>query len=199
MKNITETQLAIQKELEQQLRSIYEVDSKFHIDDTSSSEKIEALEQQLREEVRERSLRLTRHLARNEHNTKELIRLELEHEQLQQSNISQQQQMSTLQNTVSTARRHQQFLMEQTNALQEKSDTLQKQHSVLTTKKNELQETLHLQQKQCDTLQEEIDGLQRKAKHLQQNIDGLLQMRENDMLSVMDLTARLSDVSSGKE
>lgn len=199
MKNITETQLAIQRKLEQQLRSIYDVDAKLQAIAAGKSEKIEALEQQLREEVRERSLRLTRHLARNEHNTKELIRLELEHEQLQQSNISQQQQLSTLQNTVSTARRHQQFLMEQTNALQEKSDNLQAQHDLLTNKKNELQETLLARQKQCDTLQEEVDALQRKAKHLQQNIDGLLQMRENDMLSVMDLTARLSDVSSGKE
>ena len=199
MKNITETQLAIQRELEQQLRAIYDIDAKIQTIASGKSDNIETLEQQLREEVRERSLLLTQHLARNEYNTKELIRLELEHEQLQQSNISQQQQLSNLQNTVSTARRHQQFLMEQTNALQEKSDNLQAQHDLLTSKKNKLQETLLAQQKQCDTLQEEVDALQRKAKHLQQNIDGLLQMRENDMLSVMDLTARLSDVSSGKE
>ena len=61
----------------------------------SKSDNIETLEQQLREEVKERSLLLT-HLARNEYNTKELIRLELEHEQLQQSNISQQQRLSNL-------------------------------------------------------------------------------------------------------
>ena len=199
MKNITETQLAIQRELELQLRTIYDIDSKIQTIDAGNIENIDKLEEQLREEVRERSILLTRHLARNEHNTKELIRLELEHEQLQQSNISQQQQLSSLQNTVSTARRHQQFLMEQTNALQEKSDSLQTQYDFLTSKKNGLEETLLEQQKQCDNLQEEVDSLQRKAKHLQQNINGLLQMRENDMLSVMDLTARLSDVSSGKE
>ena len=199
MKNITETQMAIQIELEQQLRAIYEVDAKLQTIAAEKSDRIETLEQQLREEVRERSLLLTQHLARNEYNTKELIRLELEHEQLQQSNISQQQRLSNLQNTVSTARRHQQFLMEQTNALQEKSDNLHAQHDALAVKKNELLETLQERQNQCDNLQEEVDGLQRKAKHLQQNIDGLLQMRENDMLSVMDLTARLSDVSSGKE
>ena len=70
---------------------------------------------------------------------------------------------------------------------------------MLLDKRNELEETLVEQHKRCDSLQEEIDSLQRKAKHLQQNIDGLLKQREEGMLSVMDLTARLGDVSSGKE
>ena len=199
MKNITETQLAIQQRLEQQLRALYQLDAQISSLHSEDSESLDSLEETLREEVKTRSLTLTRHVARNEHNTKELIRLELDQERLQNSNASQQYELSTLQNTVHIARQRHQSLMTRTTSLQEDSDTLQTQYDLLTDQKNALEETLINQQRQCDSLQEEVDGLQRKAKHLQQNIDGLLQQRENGMLSVMDLTARLSDVSSGKE
>ena len=199
MKNITETQLAIQQKLEQQLRDLYQLDAKVASLESDSSQSLESLEQDLIEEVKSRSLKLTRHLARSEHNTKELIRLELEQEQLQNAKASQQYQLSALQNSVHTARQHQQSLIEQTSSLQEESNTLQAQYDSLLSQKNTLEEALIEQRNQCNALQEEVDGLQRKSKHLQQNIDGLLQQREEGMLSIMDLTARLSDVSSGKE
>ena len=199
MKNITEIQLAIQQKLEQQLRDLYALDAKVASLEPDSAQSIESLEQTLVEEVKSRSLKLTRHLARSEHNTKELIRLELEQERLQNSNTSQQYQLSALQNSVHTARQHHQSLVEKTTALEEESNTLQAQYDSLVSQKNALEEALIEQRNQCNTLQEEVDGLQRKSKHLQQNIDGLLQQREEGMLSIMDLTARLSDVSSGKE
>ena len=82
MKNITEIQLAIQQKLEQQLRDLYALDAKVASLEPDSAQSIESLEQTLVEEVKSRSLKLTRHLARSEHNTKELIRLELEQERL---------------------------------------------------------------------------------------------------------------------
>ena len=199
MKNITEIQLAIQQRLEQQLRDLYALDAKVASLEPDSSQSLESLEQTLVEEVKSRSLKLTRHLARSEHNTKELIRLELEQERLQNSNTSQQYQLSALQNSVHTARQHHHSLVEKTMVLEEESNTLQAQYDSLVSQKNALEEALIEQRDQCNTLQEEVDGLQRKSKHLQQNIDGLLQQREEGMLSIMDLTARLSDVSSGKE
>ena len=199
MKNITEIQLAIQQRLEQQLCELYQLDSQIKSVQLDTSVSLESLETTLVEEVKVRSLKLTRHLARNEHNTKELIRLEVEQEQLQHSNSSQQYKLSTLQNAVSSARQHHQSLIVTTASLEEESNTLQTQYDLLVHKKNTLEQTLIEQHNQCNTLQEEVDGLQRKSKHLQQNIEGLLRQREEGMLSVMDLTARLSDVSSGKE
>ena len=199
MKNITEIQLAIQQRLELQLRELYQLDVQIQSLQTNDSTSIKSLEQTLIDEMKARSLTLTRHLARNEHTTKELIRLEVEQEQLQNSNASQQYKLSTLQNAVLSARQQQQSLVEKTSSLQEESDALQTQYDLLLDKRHELEETLVEQHKQYNSLQEEVDSLQRKAKHLHQNIDGLLQQREEGMLSVMDLTARLGDVSSGKE
>jgi chromosome segregation ATPase len=199
MSNTSETQLAIQKHLEQQLYDLYQLQKEVHSAKNQAANTLESLEQSLIEEVRQRSLILTRHLAKNEHYTKELIRLELEQEQIQQSSSSQQQELSALQRTVTNAKREQQKLTEEKNRLQQEVHDLHTQQHVLLEQKSALESDLTEQKQQCDALQEEVDALQRKAKHLQQNIDGLLQMRENDMLSVMDLTARLSDVSSGKE
>lgn len=199
MKNITEIQLAIQQKLEVQLRDLYQLDAQIQSLKTNDSEPIESLEQTLIDEIKMRSLALTRHLARNEQATKELIRLEVEQEQLQNSNASQQYTLSTLQSSVLSARQQQKSLMEKTSALQEESNAIQTQYDLLVNKKTALEESLVEQHKQCNSLQEEVDSLQRKAKHLQQNIDGLLKQREEGMLSVMDLTARLGDVSSGKE
>ncbi len=198
MKNITEIQLAIQQRLEQQLHELYQLDAQIKSGQLDAAP-LESLETTLVEEVKTRSLKLTRHLARNEHNTKELIRLEVEQEQLQHSNASQQYKLTALQNAVSAARQHHQSLIVTTASLEEESNTLQTQYDLLVDTKNTLEQTLIEQHNQCNTLQEEVDGLQRKSKHLQQNIEGLLQQREEGMLSIMDLTARLSDVSSGKE
>ena len=199
MKKTTEIQLIIQQQLEQQLFQIYQLDSNIAETKVNPTPDLENLEAQLIEELQQRSLRLTQHIARNAKATKELMRLELEQEQLQRSNLSQQQQMTLLQKSVSTARKHHQFLVSQTTSLQQDSDKILEQHTVLKTAHTTMLSTIIDQQKECDVLQEELDSLQNKAKHLQQNIAGLQQLREQNLLSVMDLTARLNDVSSGKE
>jgi hypothetical protein len=199
MKKTTEIQLIIQQQLEQQLFQIYQLDSKIAETKVNPTPDLENLEAQLIEELQQRSQRLTQHIARNAKATKELMRLELEQEQLQRSNLSQQQQMTLLQKSVSTARKHHQFLVSQTTSLQQDSDKMLEQHTALNTARTTMLSTIKDQQKECDVLQEELDALQNKAKHLQQNIAGLQQLREQNLLSVMDLTARLNDVSSGKE
>ena len=203
MNKTTEIQLIIQQQLEQQLFEIYQLDSQItetrsHLKSNPTSD-LEELETQLITDLQQRSLRLTQHIARNTKATKELMRLELEQEQLQQSNLSQQQQMASLKNSVSTARKHHQFLVSQTTLLQQESDDMLEQHTALKNSRTTMLATIKGQQKECDLLQEELDSLQNKAKHLQQNIAGLQQLREQNLLSVMDLTARLNDVSSGKE
>lgn len=199
MKNITETQLALQRQLELQLAEIYRLDKQLSADSKPASQSLTTLEQELLEEVKRRSLVLTRHLARNEYATKELIRLEVEYEQLQASKGGQEQELSRLQNTVAVARRQHERLKEHTQSLQQETSALQEKQATLGAQKEELEQTLAVQRSECADLELEVENLRKKAKHLQQNIDGLLQMREHDMLSVMDLTARLSDVSSGKE
>jgi len=199
MKNIMESQLAIQRQLELQLAEIYQLDKQLSAESKSDPQRLTALEQDLLDEIKRRSFVLTRHLARNEYAAKELIRLEVEYEQLQTSNGAHQQDLSRLQNTVSIAQRQHKRLTEQTTALRKETEALQELQADLSRQKEELEQTLTTQRSECAALEAEVEGLRKKAKHLQQNIDGLLQMRDNDMLSVMDLTARLSDVSSGKE
>ena len=199
MNKTTEIQLIIQQQLEQQLFEIYQLDSKITDVKANPRANLEGLETQLIEDLQQRSQRLTQHIARNTKATKELMRLELEQEQLQQSNLSQQQQMAALKNSVSTARKHHQFLVSQTTLLQQESDDMLEQHTALKNSRITMLASIKDQQEECDLLQEELDSLQNKAKHLQQNIAGLQQLREQNLLSVMDLTARLNDVSSGKE
>ena len=199
MNKTTEIQLIIQQQLEQQLFEIYQLDSKITDVKANPRANLEGLETQLIEDLQRRSQRLTQHIARNTKATKELMRLELEQEQLQQSNLSQQQQMAALKNSVSTARKHHQFLVSQTTLLQQESDDMLEQHTALKNSRITMLASIKDQQEECDLLQEELDSLQNKAKHLQQNIAGLQQLREQNLLSVMDLTARLNDVSSGKE
>ena len=203
MPTLTQTQLAIQKQLEQQLISLYQLDQRLDAiqqpQHNSKSHDLAQLEQALKDHLREQSLQLTQHVARNELFTKEFIRLELELEQLQQSNALQQEKISTMQTSVATARRHHQFLQEQTQRLQQEESEIAKEHAELVETKNRIEQTLQEKQQECSSLQDEIDKLQERADFLQNNIDGLMQMRENNMLSVMDLTTRLNDVSSGKE
>jgi len=199
MNKTTEIQLIIQQQLEQQLFEIYQLDSKITDVKANPRANLEGLETQLIEDLQRRSQRLTQHIARNTKATKELMRLELEQEQLQQSNLSQQQQMAALKNSVSTARKHHQFFVSQTTLLQQESDDMLEQHTALKNSRITMLASIKDQQEECDLLQEELDSLQNKAKHLQQNIAGLQQLREQNLLSVMDLTARLNDVSSGKE
>ena len=199
MNKTTEIQLIIQQQLEQQLFEIYQLDSKITEAKSNPRTHLEELETQLIEDLQQRSQRLTQHIARNTKATKQLMRLELEQEQLQQSNLSQQQQMTLLKKSVSTARKHHQFLVSQTTLLQQESDDMLEQHTALKNSRITMLSTIKDQQEECDLLQEELDSLQNKAKHLQQNIAGLQQLREQNLLSVMDLTARLNDVSSGKE
>ena len=90
MKSTTKIQLVIQQHLEEQLAGIYALDQQLDGINPSSDAELESLEAQLRESIRNQSLNLAKHIARNEVLTKELIRLEMEQEQLQQSNAQQQ-------------------------------------------------------------------------------------------------------------
>ena len=200
MRSLTQLQFALQQQLEEQLASIYHIDEQIReLPPGPPSPEIQLLEQQLKETLKENSVRLGKHIARNEVLTKELIRLEIEAEQLQQSNVLQQQRIVDLQGSVGTARKHHQFLIEQTERLESDLNQSDANKRLLVEQKDELDSSIAERQRQCDELQEEIDDLQQKSAHLQRNIEGLQQLKEQNLLSVMDLNTRLHDVSSGKD
>ena len=200
MRSLTQLQFALQKQLEEQLASIYHIDQQIReLPHGPPSPEIQLLEQQLKETLKENSVRLGKHISRNEVLTKELIRLEIEAEQLQQSNVLQQQRIVDLQGSVGTARKHHQFLIEQTERLERDLSESDANKQLLAEQKDELDSSIAERQRQCDELQEEIDDLQQKSAHLQRNIEGLQQLKEQNLLSVMDLNTRLHDVSSGKD
>lgn len=198
MKSTTKIQLVIQQHLEEQLARIYTLDQ--HLEELSDSDTdLELLESQLRESIRSQSLTLTRHIARNEVLTKELIRLEMEQEQLQQSNVVQQQRVVALQSSVAQTRKHHQFMIDQGAKLESDLERLEAEHTQLHTQQTTVHETIQERTAQVSDLETEIAQLQMQAAHLERNITGLKELREQNLLSVMDLTSELHDVSSGKD
>ena len=199
MKSTTKIQLAIQQHLEEKLAAIYALDGQIEQIRKEDDPSLEALETQLRESVRQQSVDLARHIARNEVLTKELIRLEVEQEQLHQSNVVQQQRVSALQTSVSQTRKHHQFMMDQTTKLESEHHTLEQEQEQLRETQTSLIQKIEEQKQTIATLEQEIAQYQHQADHLQRNITGLQELREQNLLSVMDLTTKLHDVSSGKD
>ena len=199
MKSTTKIQLVIQQHLEEQLASIYALDQQLSQLQESDSPELHTLESQLRESIRTQSLDLARHVARNEVLTKELIRLEVEQEQLQQSNVVQQQRVVALQSSVAQTRKHHQFMMDQSTKLEGELSTLEQMHTELQDHQTTLNDNIAERSRQITLLQEENDKLQQEAGHLERNITGLKELREQNLLSVMDLRNELHDVSSGKD
>ena len=200
MRSLTQLQYALQQQLEEQLSSIYQLDQNIReLQSEPSNPDIQHLEQQLKETLKENSILLGKHIARNEMLTKELIRLEIEAEQLQQSNVLQQQRIVDLQGTVGTARKHHQFLIGQTEKLEGDLQQIDSNKKELEEQKDGMELSISERQSNCDLLQEDIDDLSQKSAHLERNIEGLQQLKEQNLLSVMDLTTRLHDVSSGKD
>lgn len=198
MKSTTKIQLVIQQHLEEQLAGIYTLDQQ--LDSISNSDvELESLESQLRESIRSQSLNLAKHIARNEVLTKELIRLEMEQEQLQQSNVVQQQRVVALQSSVAQTRKHHQFMIDQGLKLETELETLEQEHTSLRSQQTTLNDTINERSAQISDLEAEIAQLQMQAAHLERNITGLKELREQNLLSVMDLTSELHDVSSGKD
>ena len=199
MKSTTKIQLVIQQHLEEQLAGIYALDQQLDGINPSSDAELESLEAQLRESIRNQSLNLAKHIARNEVLTKELIRLEMEQEQLQQSNVVQQQRVVALQGSVAQTRKHHQFMIDQGAKLESELEHLEQEQSTLQSHQTTLSETISDRTAQVADLEAEIAQLQMQAAHLERNITGLKELREQNLLSVMDLTSELHDVSSGKD
>ncbi len=194
MKHITQAQLNLHKQFETQMFQIQQIDTAL----TNNGSVSETDRQSLLKSLLQKSQLLTSQLAEAEFVATEFIRLEAEQERLQRANQSKTQTLKQLQSTVEQTRNEHRRVHLNVQALQDQSKELEQEYIALQSEQLKLTEGLKHRETQRDILQEEIDALKHKAKHLEQNIKGLQQLRDQNLLSVMDLTARLNNVSSGK-
>ena len=196
MKHITQAQLNLHKHFELQMLQIQQLDTRLTEDaDLTVSD---GDRQALLENLMQKSQVLASQLAEAEFVATEFIRLEAEQERLQRVNQSKTKTLRQLQDTVEQTRTEHRRIHLNVQTLEDQSKRLDQERTALEEQEVALTESLKYKETQRDILQEEIDALKHKAKHLEQNIKGLQQLRDQNLLSVMDLTARLNDVSSGK-
>ena len=199
--SLTKIQSDVQLLLERELAQLYAL--KQNLSSTSviyeNSEQLSHLHDQLKQQFQDRAKVLAEHIARHEFIAKEFIRLELEQEQLQQSNATEQQRILELQGTVVNTRKHHQFLVEQHQGLQQTLQDLNHNCQQLDQQRLELQNHIANEEIQKQSLEDEVEKLEKQIHFLQSNIDQLRQLKEENMLSVMELTTRMRDVSSGKD
>lgn len=198
MKHITQAQLNLHKRFEVQMLQIQQLDTWLRLTEDTDSTVSDADRQALLENLMQKSQVLTSQLAEAEFVATEFIRLEAEQERLQRVNQSKTKTLRQLQDTVEQTRTEHRRIHLNVQTLEDQSKRLDQERTALQEQQITLTESLEHKETQRDILQEEIDALKHKTKHLEQNIKGLQQLRDQNLLSVMDLTARLNDVSSGK-
>lgn len=163
------------------------------------SQELTTLQKQLDAEIKQRSMHLSQQIQKSSLLTRELMRIELEEERLQQGHHTTEQE-------ISEKRQHLRQLQQEQEQQESDNKTLQNAlqnttHTIaqLQQQREVLESQLEQFRNEQDALEETVHKLQGQVGNLQGNLDRLKQMKEANMLSVMELTQRIRDVSTGKD
>ena len=163
------------------------------------SDRIEALQTELTQILEERMTALRATITTTEQLTRELLKTELEQESHSEKAISLKESLGSLRQTVGEAR-------ERVQRLEEEQLQLSQALSELNHHRDTLRAAVSSSRTQCEQLrqegaqlQEENELLQRQVQTLQENIAGMKRLKEEHLLSRMELTSELANVSSGRD
>jgi chromosome segregation ATPase len=169
-------------------------------------DRVTKLQQEMQTILEEKFIQLREQVQKMELLTREIIKTELSTEQTNEKHKSLQQELDLLQQGV----KKQQDLLSIT---QQKFASTQQTSRDITTKNQQLTEQIKAHTNNNQGYQEELESLEQQNKTLEEdnaklklqidflkeNIAKLRQLKDENMLSVMNLTNSLQDVSSGKD
>jgi len=163
------------------------------------SDRIEALQTELAQLLEERMTALRATITTTEQLTREVLKTELE----QESHIEKTEQLKA---TLMSLREAVGESRQTVQRLEAENLQLTRAQNELSQQRDALRETVGSSRAQCELLrqegaqlQEENDLLQRQVQTLQDNIAGMKRLKEEHLLSRMELTSELANVSSGRD
>ena len=163
------------------------------------SDRIEALQAELAQLLEERMTALRATITTTEQLTREVLKAELDQENNVEKSTQLKETLRTLRNEVEASRN-------QVQRLEEENLQLGSAKNELAQQRDSLREAVSASRAQCEQLrqegaqlQEENELLQRQVQTLQENIAGMKRLKEEHLLSRMELTSELANVSSGRD
>ena len=170
------------------------------------SDRLTELHQEIHTILEKKFTELRKAVQHTEHTTREIVRTELSLQQHQEKQTHLQQELDALQQTshqekeslADLRKRHQSILTEREQLQLQKNDTLHQMEVAQQTNEEQQEQLNHLQQEH-NALEEENNKLKIQIEFLQENIEKLRRLKEENLLSVMNLTAHMQEVSSGKD
>ena len=163
------------------------------------SDRIEALQTELAQLLEERMTALRATITTTEQLTREVLKTELE----QESHIEKTEQLKatlmSLREAVGESRQTVQRLEAENLQLTRAQNELSQQRDTLREAVSSSRAQCELLRQEGAQLQEENDLLQRQVQTLQDNIAGMKRLKEEHLLSRMELTSELANVSSGRD
>ena len=202
MSDLTAAQIEIQRILEAQF---IELQSSLEQHCTSSSQ-LSDLEEQVQRELLQKILELGKAIVRNEERAKRLLHTEMEMKHFKQEEERLELELEKFllehqrgkRNLLQYQERNR-LVMQRSQIYQEKIEAFEQELVQQKDLRHSLKEEIQsLEQDRLD-LEKENERHQQQILFLQENIARLRQMKEENLLSVMNLTNTLTDVSSGKD
>ena len=201
MNNLTQTQIELQKIFEEQFLEIQKLQKA-----TSPIEDAYPLERTVQREVVARTIELGKLLLRSEEMTKKLLQIELDIKHFAQEHEKHELELEKLLREHQKERREFHFYQERYRSLQIRNQHYQDRKEILergleaeVEKKQQLKETIGALQQEVDALETENEKHEKQISFLEDNIARLRLLKEDNLLSVMNLTNTMKDVSSGKD
>lgn len=201
MKNLTQAQIELQKIFEEQFLEIQQLQK-----DSTPIEEAYPLERTIQREVVLKTIELGKLLLRSEEMTKRLLQIELDIKHFSQEHEKHELELGKLLREHQKERREFHHYQERYRNIQKRNqhyldrkELLEQSLETEVEKKQHLKETIHSLEQEADTLTAENQKHEQQISFLEDNIARLRLLKEDNMLSVMNLTNRMKDVSSGKD
>lgn len=201
MNTLTQTQIELQKIFEEQFLEIQHLQ-----EEATPIEEAYPLERTIQRTVVAKTIELGRLLLRNEAMTKRLLQIELDIKHLsreqQKHEIELEKSLREHQKEKRAFQHYQEryrSIQIRTQQYQERKEILERSLEIELEKKQQRKEGISSIQREIESLETENKKHAQQILFLEDNIAKLRLLKEDNLLSVMNLTNTMRDVSSGKD
>jgi hypothetical protein len=201
MNSLTQTQIELQKIFEEQFLEIQHLQ-----EEATPIEEAYPLERTIQRTVVAKTIELGKLLLRNEAMTKRLLQIELDIKHFSREHEKHELELEKLLREHQKEKRGFQHYQERyrniqirSQQYQERKESLERILEIEIEKKQQRKESISTIQQEVESLEAENKKHGQQISFLEDNIAKLRLLREDNLLSVMNLTNTMRDVSSGKD
>ena len=201
MNSLTQIQIELQKIFEEQFLEIQHSQ-----EEATPIEEAYPLERSIQRTVVAKTIELGKLLLRNEAMTKRLLQIELDIKHFSREHEKHELELKKLLREHQKEKRGFQHYQERyrniqirTQQYQERKESLERILEIEVEKKQQRKESISTIQQEVELLETENKKHGQQISFLEDNIAKLRLLKEDNLLSVMNLTNTMRDVSSGKD